>query len=601
MTSDKMERAHAQRKGQAHMYTAFQWVFGIVIFVMGIASSSGARILDCPTSGTPGDTLYHLDASDPHLRKLSIASATECCQACTAQHDPICSTWSFTHYWGDPLLCHLSTLPAKYITTNSGSYGGGASSNRSNVTSNNYKIDTDSTRQVIEGLGFEIQADSLGEGFNPTMGNKISGVPHDLVPTERVRLYNDMLKGFRTCRLALGLYLRGLDAEKKQIVGRWPTQMSELAGLQNGSGIEGFDVEYWSPPPYWKGPNQTYICVQGGKHLRSTNSTFLEEFATAMATDAQYLLDNGLRISWWGLQNEPIQCTKYPSMVYNASAYHAIVKVVLPKIKAVVPGVRIELGSQFGCHGIAAGVATDNATLSLVDSWTYHPGGQDSTEAMKNQSCDDGKSVWVNEWEYFKDTVTATDTINLAQDVMNWFVFSDSPKWTWLHALKPTYNSEASGFGLGYWRPYDDNSTQKIPLDKGHWRYNNVTWNALAGFVRHMPWNVHRLDVVEELQLDAQRILAFKTPARGKGGPQHMATPGGLVGFIVTNMDQNKHFVANVTLVGVNISGASFVGHRYSSTMFDGNLGETKPINATMSITLPPLSIEFWVQYQNGF
>jgi hypothetical protein len=63
---------------------------------------------------------------------------------------------------------------------------------------------------------------------------------------------------------------------------------------------------------------------------------------------------------------------------------------------------------------------------------------------------------------------------------MNWFVFSEAPKWTWLHALKPTYNSEASGYGLGFWRPYDDNSTT-TGIEKGYWKYNYYNWNSLAG------------------------------------------------------------------------------------------------------------------------
>ena len=109
---------------------------------------------------------------------------------------------------------------------------------------------------------------------------------------------------------------------------------------------------------------------------------------------------------------------------------------------------------------------------TLVDSWTYHTGGQSAKSAMVNHSCSDGKPVWVNEWEYFSSltpgrgfNLSATDTINLAAVVLNWFVFSDAPKFSFLHALKPSYNVEAEGFGLGFWRPFDDNSTQVVPLE----------------------------------------------------------------------------------------------------------------------------------------
>lgn len=54
-----------------------------------------------------------------------------------------------------------------------------------------------------------------------------------------------MLKGFRFCRLALGLYFRGLDQERQHMIERWPTQLAELYEMQQGAGIDGFEAEYW--------------------------------------------------------------------------------------------------------------------------------------------------------------------------------------------------------------------------------------------------------------------------------------------------------------------------------------------------------------------
>ena len=59
----------------------------------------------------------------------------------------------------------------------------------------------------------------------------------------------EVLRGARTIRLALGLYLRGLGAANRSIVGRWPSQIAELRQLQELSGVEGWAPEYWSPPP----------------------------------------------------------------------------------------------------------------------------------------------------------------------------------------------------------------------------------------------------------------------------------------------------------------------------------------------------------------
>ena len=112
--------------------------------------------------------------------------------------------------------------------------------------SGDYKIRLDQPQQVIKGLGFEIQSDSIGS-LNLGMPEEVVAVPHDLTLSERTRFYKEMLHGFRYTRLAMGLYLRGLDPDQKHIIERYPGQMNDLRQMQDVSGIEGFDVEYWSP------------------------------------------------------------------------------------------------------------------------------------------------------------------------------------------------------------------------------------------------------------------------------------------------------------------------------------------------------------------
>ena len=98
----------------------------------------------------------------------------------------------------------------------------------------------------------------------------------------------------------MGLYLRGYDAQEKHIIERYPGQMDDLRAMQQVSGIEGFDVEYWSPAPFWK-QGTTYY----GGSIRSTDPVFLEAFSDAMVEDLEYLQGHGLKIAQWGLQNEP--------------------------------------------------------------------------------------------------------------------------------------------------------------------------------------------------------------------------------------------------------------------------------------------------------
>ena len=101
-----------------------------------------------------------------------------------------------------------------------------------------YTIRTDLPRQTILGLGVEIQSDSIGSGNNG-LPELASGVPRDLVATERTRFYDEMLRGFRYVRLAMGLYLRGLTPDRQNIVERYPNQMADLRELIREAAIEG--------------------------------------------------------------------------------------------------------------------------------------------------------------------------------------------------------------------------------------------------------------------------------------------------------------------------------------------------------------------------
>lgn len=109
------------------------------------------------------------------------------------------------------------------------------------------------------GMGFEIQCDSITSG-NAGISESTVSVPHDLVPSERDRLADEMLKGFRFCRLAGGLYWRGVDEQKKLLRPRWPQQLSELKTFLDRAGVESLSFEYWSPAPFWKA-NRSYVPI----------------------------------------------------------------------------------------------------------------------------------------------------------------------------------------------------------------------------------------------------------------------------------------------------------------------------------------------------
>ena len=450
-----------------------------------------------------------------------------------------------------------------------------------------YKICLDQPKQIILGLGVEIQNDSIGSG-NSGMPEEVVAIPHDLVAAERQRFYKELLKGFRYCRLAMGLYFRGLDADRKHVVERYPNQLRDLRELIQESGMEGVSMEYWSCAPAWKSTD-SYL----GGTIKSTDPDFLDQFAEALVTDIKYLQNNGIPISMWGLQNEPSVKTvgdlkigkappqSYSHCTYSPEAYVATFKAVAPKVRQALGKGQIIVDSMEGNSGeIGTLIQRDPELLQYVDAWVYHRIGANSnqmineTELYRNHTF--GKPVFQNEFEYQEKT-SAAKCLNTAQHLMNWMVFADSPTCFWLHVLKPTANAEASGYSLGFWRPEGDNDLSHLGhINKGAWDYNDYNYNALAGFLKYMPWDSRRYEVQEDEIRNDNRILAFKTP------------DGKLV-IVVTNRSGHP-FSFKIETGSKNM----FKGFRYTPGERNVPLGVSN--GQSLAPILPDLSIEFWIE-----
>jgi len=260
-------------------------------------------------------------------------------------------------------------------------------------------VNASAPQQVILGLGYEIQSDSIGSG-NHGLPDATTSVPWDLVPSERARFNRELLGGFRLCRLALGLYFRGLTPDNASIVERWPGQAAALADMATGAGIEGFAVEYWSPAPAWKS-NGAYIDGS----LKGTDAAFLAAFGAAVAADARYLAARGITPSWWGLQNEPFvgpaNCI-YSCCGINASTYHLAFAAAATAVRASFPDTLIHASSGYGQHW-SPQLLADPAALALVDAWTFHRVGADSNDQIEKAAYflanASGRPVLNNEFE----------------------------------------------------------------------------------------------------------------------------------------------------------------------------------------------------------
>ncbi len=465
----------------------------------------------------------------------------------------------------------------------------------------NYTIFPDQPRQVIKGLGFEIQSDSIESG-NKGISEATTSVPHDLVPSERQRFYKEMLKGFRYCRLAGGLYWRGLDAEEKHLQGRWPEQMDELKEMISKAGIEGVSLEYWSPAPFWKA-NRQYI---GGANktpkkenvircfgedfandpdYHGDTARFLADFAEANVANIRYLRDHGVPVSMWGLQNEPkYNQSTYPSCWYRSpEEYAQVFNALAQAVRTFDPKIWIIADTSINLEFIKP-VLKDPEKAKLVDALVIHQVGFDANRVPRKDP-KETKPLFQNEYEYLNGPASPDRCMNTVLCIMNWFQRAESPTWFWIHALKPYKNAEASGYSLGFWRPIDDadpeHDAKYKGLKPGHWSWNPYNWNAVGSFLRHMPWDCTALAIKNGKFDPDLRVFAFRKP-------------DGKVTVVLANRSFGAH-----TFHLSGLPKGNYVGYRYTPDEAGPNTAGMK-IGALSGETISPVvadrTWEFWEQ-----
>lgn len=413
--------------------------------------------------------------------------------------------------------------------------------------------------------------------------------------------------------------------------------MSELKQLQDLASIDGWAPEYWSPPPAWKDSSSYYRGT-----LASFNDSFLDAFSDSVVNDVKYLQNNGLRVKWWGLQNEPnsdsknitTPCNKsetetktvpvvhkaaapsserapfsntYAQCHYSQCSYYYAFQACAKKIRAFDSSIRIHANSNNGQVG-ASPIANDPDTLSLVDAWTWHTVSASSSRTFKNAPYNYGKLDFTNEMEYQPGSPLAGSvqgTVSNVNIFLNTLTFKNSPTGVMmLHASKPTTNLESLGYGWTWWRPDGDNSTSpNFPEDlkSNHFSYNWWNWNGVAPFVKTVPWNSIRLDVQEDVTRMEQRVVAFQTPEVGQGGPLHMHTAAGKLIVVLTNEAADAFATAVGTTDGNRRmwAGYSFQGAANSST-FNVTLGTKttsgKSQGQTFETKVDPHTVQWWYE-----
>lgn len=458
-----------------------------------------------------------------------------------------------------------------------------------------YDIYPNQLRQVVKGLGVEIYSDALNlhdDGMNMTD----YGMLHDITRPERQRVYKEMLKGFRYLRLAGGLYLRGMDKEKKQLQGRWPEQMDELSELMRESGVEGFSFEYWSPLPYWKAngkltgrDNTENVLRCFGSDFKNDpvyhgdTARFLDDFSTAVVKDIQFLKHHQLHLSFFGLQNEPMSNTAYSSCTYKLlprEAYKRVFTAVAKKVRKADSTIKIIGDSQ--SLKLVWPIVKDPRTFPLIDYMVMHHGGVDSKQVTKMQY-ETPLPLFQNEYSYSgAGDASPARCLNTLQHILNWFQRREAPSWFWLHALLPYNSGLSSGRALGLYRPIHAENDAEFPkgLKPGHWIWNPYNWYAVGSIMKHMPWDC-RVVKVKEYQPDEDlRILAYKRP-------------NGKLTIVLSNRSFGSHtFHLHTAIVNGRFKGYRYTPDEAGKDFMGIEIGELN--GNVISPVVADMSWEFW-------
>jgi hypothetical protein len=502
-----------------------------------------------------------------------------------------------------------------------------------------WTLDTATTHQAVEGIGFELQSDHIRGDAGGIEEADTEGIPRDLTTEERARLASEFGAGFTDYRLAMGLYYRGVTPDGRNFVERLEGQNAAMADFTAAAGV-GINFMYWSPAPYWKRKVISGVTYRGSEAVPPAKGTpewntylrywlqgggldhpvkaddpsgyaaWMEAFSDSVITDMEYVHANIGPIVKFSPQNEPhaggggYGSAVYPQCRWEDEEMYDFLKVMVPKIRANAalstydgePNfIKIYVDEMEGQTGVGADlIKADAALLAELAGWTWHPlSGTPSNAAWVHQNRvglntgTAGKPVGQTEFEYFTSHLDQTLRSYLTRDYrfvntfllpMYWFVYVNSPFFYWIHIGKPTTGpaQETEGRALTVWRPPGAATIPEYPdLAEGHFEPVKVNWHAIKPWVKLMPRGAVRVEMAAPYLQYGCQAMAWLTPA----------------GKLVVAVGNREAEPYSMTLdTGADVVCAGWLYDQHNA---DVSLG-TKRLRAGTVITVPPFSAVIW-------
>jgi hypothetical protein len=514
-----------------------------------------------------------------------------------------------------------------------------------------YTLDLTSTAQTIEGIGFELQCDSIQSDSGGIQESNITSILLDLTPAERKRLAQTIASvpggsAFQSFRLALGLFHRGITADGKNFVERLPGNNVAIGQFITDAGIKGITPCYWSPAPYWKrvviggttyngsttpvpdkvadptGYN-TYLrnMLQGGTldapdkaSQPAAYAAWMSDFTNHVVQDVEYVHQNIGRVTKFCPQNEPGTTGStapgtYPYCNWTGQLFYDFVAALVPKLRASSTlstyngspnRIDIYIGSKDGL-ALAPGadlIAADSALMAEIYGWAIHPIDTTAKDAAYVRSFSQfilalgraGKPIFSDENEYFDPTVTAGSATYLTPQ----FRFANT-------AMMPLLWFTEIGSPIWWWihlgKPTTGTAGEttgraltvwKPPGSAASTAYPSLTDGTFT--TNNVNWNA----VKPWLRFLPPGSVRLNMPAavlRNDVAAMAWRKPNGKIVIAIVNrteFDQRQR----ITIPGF---AGSLSRYRYDVNVVD-QVVETLAVSGGLDLTIPPWSAEFLEQ-----
>jgi hypothetical protein len=400
-------------------------------------------------------------------------------------------------------------------------------------------------------------------------------------------------------------------------------QAAESA-IGGGHVIE-LDYENWTEGTYFKVGNKL-SAAKLNNPSKSTDpsgyAAWVDDLTTSELENLQYADAAGFRIGMYSFQNEAGNpaVTTYSHTIFTPSSasdkelYLDIWTSLIPKIRAAsfvnsdASAIRLHANSWDGPNGFAMAqlkaapiwpefYAISEHRISLYSS----DANNIPTYTIAQRSGTGGNAgvmlpVMDTEFEYFdavRDNIIATYGAdaepymlsNSALKVLHCFTKNGAATdFGLIHAGKPTYDGgDSLGYAMTFWKsPYNTaNMTGQSRYDSlatGYWDVWPTNWNAIAGFLKYMPWDCQRWVISSYAAMPTgTAAMAWTEPTTGK------------ISFVVVNRTATP-FVFHGFVGGLK----TLTGHRFTVAAADAALGSTTV--TVLQTTVAAYSVEFWTE-----